>query len=243
MILECDIGNTRCKWRLLDPDDGGRLDAGVFAHAEGFASLADLGSVSRVRAASVVAASVVEQFDAKCRQYLGIDVEHAISAACCAGIENAYADPETLGVDRWLAMVAAYNQSRRAVVVIDVGSALTIDVVDSQGRHQGGYIIPGKRMMEDSLFANTGRVTFDREKLVSKSCEFGCSTDLAVGHGTLAALVGVVEVSLEGARRVVGSEFDVWLTGGDALLLRPLIIAGHYYAPELVMDGLAYALP
>ena len=84
------------------------------------------------------------------------------AAYCCitsgraaAGVVNGYADPSLLGVDRWVAVVGAYHRVRGAVVVADIGTAATIDVVAADGRHRGGYIVPGPRLMVASLLGGT----------------------------------------------------------------------------------------
>ena len=87
-------------------------------------------------------------------------VEFYYSPAEDAGVVNSYVRPERLGVDRWLAIVEAWH-SRGAAIVIDCGSAITLDAVSSAGRHQGGYIVPGLRMLERSLTGGTGAVRID----------------------------------------------------------------------------------
>ena len=124
------------------------------------------------------------------------DVEpwFARSSAAACGVTNSYTSPERMGVDRWLAMIAAWQQARGAVCVVDAGSALTIDFLDSHGVHTGGYILPGLRMMERALLEGTDRVRFGdapRDCLAP-----GNSTETAVLNGLQLAQVGAVELAL-----------------------------------------------
>jgi type III pantothenate kinase len=97
------------------------------------------------------------------KHQFGIAPQFARSTFTAANVSSAYDVPERLGVDRWLAMLAAYNSLSEAVVVIDLGSAMTADGISKAGHHVGGYIAPGLRMMAQSLLARTDLVRFDGE--------------------------------------------------------------------------------
>ena len=251
MILECDIGNTRCKWRLRR--GGSILERGVFAHNNGFAELARLQGISRVKVACVAAPDVVT---ALCEQLstMGLTAEMAVSTAMVAGVHNSYPEPPRLGVDRWVAMIAAYNRQKNnstgntssAALVLDAGSALTADLVGANGQHLGGYIVPGMRLMKESLLKDTGKVRFHEEAFV-RGLALGENTADAVGAGILAAQIGAVQVAIDQSRRRISEDFAILLTGGDASVvfesLPEQLRANVEIVPELVLDGLQWVLP
>lgn len=237
--LECDIGNSRCKWRLVDSGSN-VLERGVFSHTAGFSSLPVFDEVSRIRVASVAGKAVLDQFVdrvADCK----IIPEFARTAEQSAGVVNRYEDPTRLGVDRWLEAIAAYKECRGAAIIIDVGTALNIELVSQQGEYLGGYIAPGVEMMKRSLLADTGQVRFDSGGAANLS--FGQSTRAAVNGGVLAALVGTSRVAIEQAKEVLGQDVSIFVTGGGAS-----VVLGHLgdtviERPDLVLDGLRWVLP
>lgn len=245
MILELDLGNSFTKWRILDARR--IVDRGVTDDLAAL-SLASY-PIRRVRVASVLSEAAEQHVVAWAQRELQQTPEFARSQSCCSGVTNVYAEPARLGVDRWLAMLAAYNQvktlpAKVGVVVIDAGTALTIDYVDPEGRHLGGYILPGLRLSEQALLRDTKRVLFTEP--VAPAIAPGCSTAEAVRHGGYFASVAIITQAVQQAEALLGPGFKVMLTGGDAELL--LSLAGQPWAafdwqPDLVFDGLALALP
>ncbi len=112
-----------------------------------------------------------------------------------AGVTIRYSDPSRLGVDRWLAMLAAHAASTKACLVVDCGTALTIDKLTASGEHCGGYIIPGLALMRRSLEENT-RIRLNKE-FEAGGVALGHSTDEAVYHGSLAAAVALIRAKFE----------------------------------------------
>ncbi|MEH6912302.1 MAG: type III pantothenate kinase [Oceanicoccus sp.] len=243
MILECDVGNTRCKWRIVD--EGLVQSRGAFACSDGFDELTTLLDIDRVKVSSVAVASVNEKLTAVLAG-IGLEVEFASASQRAAGVENSYADAGRLGVDRWLAMIAAYNRCHGPVLVLDAGSALTADLVMANGKHAGGYIVPGMRLMKSSLLAETGGVRFGLHNN-DYGVEFGVDTASAVYAGVVAAEVGAAIVAIEQAGRKIPEGFAILLTGGDADAiwknLPSSMLPNVTIVPELVLDGLRWVLP
>ena len=240
-VLECDIGNTRCKWRLLD-EHGAIVSRGVQLCSEGFATLPAAEELARIRVACVAKEGVSKKF---AEHFAGLNerLVFAETEPATAGVSNAYGDKyPQLGVDRWLALVAAYRRQSGAVLVVDVGSAITVDVVDGAGCHLGGYIAPGAQMMEANLLAGTGKVRFERSD-GEVSLALGESTAEAVAAGVMAAQLGVVNAAIEQSERRLGKDFAILLTGGGASPLCSLLSREVELVPELVLDGLVWALP
>ena len=163
MILLLDIGNSRTKWGFLT---AGELTAtGARSHGGGTEILPpDLphqpeavyaANVAGERAAEALRTGVAARWN--CRLIL------ARSAARAGAVRNAYADPQQLGVDRWLALVGAYASRRAALCLVDAGTATTVDLLARDGRHLGGFIVPGRDLMVDSLLTATGELARRRE--------------------------------------------------------------------------------
>ena len=240
LILECDIGNSRCKWRLLSAN-GSIIDQGCTEHAQGFADLSVPTIVERVRVACVAGDHIVRQFTERISHY-GIEPEFAVSTPAAAGVSCAYGrHAASLGVDRWLAVVAAYQRRQGAALVIDVGSALTADLVTADGQHLGGYILPGAALMKNALFADTD-VRF-APKDHTAGLAYGCSTADAVQAGVLASQVGAITVAITEAKRRISEDFAILLTGGGAASMADYLQCDVVEVPDLVLDGLRWLLP
>ena len=145
--LLVDIGNTRVKWALLRGARVGRMQA--LEHAGGGASFRRLvrsapRDVARVVAVSVAGAKLERALDASARSRFGVAVEFVHSERRAAGVRNGYRDTWRLGADRWVGVIAAhYMAGARHAVVVNIGTALTVDAVTRDGRHLGGLITPG----------------------------------------------------------------------------------------------------
>lgn len=242
MILECDIGNTACKWRVVDAG-GVILDRGALIHAEqGFERLAPEAWFDRVRAVSVASPAVAKELTLEIKERYSLNVEWAQTGRFIAGITNSYKDATRLGVDRWAVVVAAYQEVKSPVIIVDAGSAITVDAVDANGFHLGGYIAPGMKLMKNALVRDTGGVRFDSES-EHAGIKFGVSTDNAVHAGARAAILGVVLVATQEACRLFPHGYTLFLTGGEAGEIRPYLGGGILWRPDLVLDGLKWLLP
>ena len=138
-------------------------------------------------------------------------------------------------------MVAAWRISRGPVIVISAGTAATVDFVDANGRHEGGHIGPGLRLLRDVL----GRKTADvRPRRSVESCTVpGTDTETAVSSGTFLMLTAFAEAAIKGFAARHGYDAEVFLTGGDADLLADGLSMPVRCEPHLVLDGLEIALP
>ena len=249
MILELDMGNSRAKWRVLD-EAAGTVAQGVVDTVDWFdrpLPEAWTEGVSRIRVASVLAAETERRLTARLRTELSVEVEYARPTAVCAGVTCAYASPEHLGVDRWLALLAAFRRCGAAAMVVDVGTALKVDVVDDAGLHLGGYIIPGAALMERALFDGTDRVRYT-EGAPLASVELGTDTRACVQHGVAASLVGAVMLAIAQVRAAVGRVPALYMSGGQGARLGQHLLGAGVKADirleaDLVLDGLRLALP
>ncbi|WP_237068639.1 type III pantothenate kinase [Microbulbifer guangxiensis] len=242
MILEVDLGNTRSKWRLAEakaPRSGVVDTASLRASVVPEAWL-DL-PVSRVRAVNVAGAEAAAGLTWVIRS-LGWAVEFARVQRECAGVTCGYRDLSRLGVDRWLAVLAAHRQFRQPCVVVDCGSAVTLDLLGAGGRHLGGYIVPGLALMRGALFRDTAAVKVADTIEPGMSLAPGCDTGDAVNRGLMLMVIGAIDVAMQQLSTEAANPLLV-LTGGDGPVVASLTRHPAELVPELVLDGLALSNP
>lgn len=243
MKLLLDVGNTRIKWAQLA--DGKLSDFGAISHEQGRITQFDVlwGAVSAPREvliSSVAAAAFNAELARACERHWALSPHFARTEAQHAGVQNAYREPERLGIDRWCALLAARSLTRAPVCIIDCGSAITVDVMDDTGRHRGGWIAPGLAMMRHSLQEQTaqlGRAT--QAVFEGDETHWGCDTQAGIALGTGYAACALIEYALRRFRRQMGREVTCLLTGGDAAQLQPLLSVDARHEPHLVLQGLA----
>jgi len=245
MTVLVDIGNTRIKWATLA---GGRLvEPGSAVHRDSLdTAVAAFDAALPARAVRVIAANVAgEPVAARLRALVaarpGASLELVAPSAERFGVRCAYAEPSTLGVDRWVAVLAAHHAARGAACVIDAGTAVTFDAVDSSGAHLGGLIFPGARLLATALDRDTSNIgSTAPAPSVPRGLELlGRSTDAAVGHGALLALAAALDRAAVTVARALGTTPVVYLTGGDADTLRGWLETRVELRADLVLEGLA----
>lgn len=246
MILELDCGNSFVKWRVIS-------DATVPPIIEGIATQAadiiwdllarDIGKITRCRLVSVRSDAETRAIMDVLAESLGVDISKVHPTERTAGVVNGYRDQHRLGMDRWLALIAAYDMCGGACLVIDLGTAITVDLVDRKGAHLGGYIAPGVALLRGQLLAHTRRIHYDAEEtaLALSDASPGRSTAEAVERGCLIMVRSYVSSQIASAEIYLGNDFVTYLTGGDASLAADL--PGVRCVPDLVFRGLAIACP
>jgi type III pantothenate kinase len=151
------------------------------------------------------------------------------------GVTNGYEQPAQLGVDRWLAMLAARAISPSPLIVVDCGSAMTVDAMDADGRHIGGIIVPGMRLLSDSLLLHTDIPPHDAGEI----CDY-FATDTASGilTGSVVALSATVEKLYHRLQQHESGDVRCVISGGDAQYLTGYLELPHEVEPALVLKGL-----
>ncbi len=240
MILEVDMGNTRLKWRIRDRQT--KLSQGFIGSEESLASLESQiasyrGSIKAVYVVSVVGDELEQRFAAWSLACLGLQSQFARTSAICGVVRNGYREPLRLGVDRWLAINAAYKLINDACVVISCGTAVTVDLLAADGKHLGGFIGPGLRLMSASLTSGTRKIVLDRD-VPELHLLPAANTNEAVYSAIAAMLTGLID---NGVRQLLAhsGDFECQLifTGGDADKLLPFYPQARL-VPDLVLDGL-----
>jgi len=230
-----DLGNTGLKfacWRngrledLLRIDhDGACFEADWIARLPSHFDSAWIASVGP-------SALMVELLDALTARGRRISV--ARTQSHCAGVRIAYANPASLGVDRFLALLAARARGARHWLVVGVGTALTIDLLDTDGVHRGGRIAPSPTLMRESLHARAPQLP----RAGGNNVMFAADTASALASGCEGAALALIEQSLQAAAALLGQRPRVLLHGGGAAALAPAL-PDATIAPSLVLEGLA----
>lgn len=232
--LQFDVGNSSAKWRLVR--EGEVLARGRFVPGEE-ASLQELRAVlpvpTRIWISSVASPATEEALAELSKAQWQVEPWFARTESRTLDLANSYVDATRMGVDRWLAMLGARQRCKERFCVVDAGSALTIDLVAADGRHEGGYIIPGPHLMERALLLDTDRVRFDED--IEYLLPPGVSTGEAVRHGIALAQAGAVKLALEQAAEPLPRLF---ICGGGGGWLTDILQEASDNIPDLVFEGL-----
>jgi len=242
-MLAIDCGNTRIKWGRFS---GGRLEAGGAGALDDDATFTALGEAlaavdDRVLVANVAGTGPGQRIAALVTERSRAMPEFVRVEAAAHGIVCGYRDPATLGVDRWLAMIAARRRTRGAFAVVSAGTAVTFDAVDGEGRHLGGLILPSEALMHRALADGTGQIALMPRAggAVQGLALLGRSTAAAVAHGSRLALAAALDRAVAVVAGALAAELDVLLTGGDAALLASWLESRARLSADLVLEGLA----
>lgn len=239
MNLLIDMGNTRLKWAVADD---GRLIKGQTLHNQQlnqqelrtiwknmaqprYIGIACVGASALLMLVKSVAVELWPQAEM-------IDVK---SPADGYGVTNAYRQPEKLGVDRWLALVAVRQHYQVPACIVDCGTAITVDLIDVEGKHQGGLISPGLALMKQALAQGADALPLNQANYKPGPADF---TEAAIFSGTLMAAAGLIE-------HVLATQSDAMpliLTGGDAPLIAEQLKIPLVIDADLVLRGLEIVL-
>jgi type III pantothenate kinase len=233
-----DLGNTRAKWaRFADGRRGDvealALDTHEFVDALA-AAFGPAAPDARVWLASVAPAPVAEAVEHRL-QARGYRCVRVATAAEALGVRIAYAHPERLGVDRFLALLAAHARDDGPWLLVSVGSALTVDLLDAQGRHHGGLIAPTPTHGQQALAARFAVLA----TAGGQYQDWASDTADAVASGTLASAAGLVERAHRLARDTLGTAPTVLVSGGEAEAVRACLPFASHHVEAPVLDGLA----
>lgn len=236
MNLLVDMGNTRLKWAVMQD---GRLVAGR-ALVNSQLDRRELVEIWKLQAfpkrlaiACVSANPLLELvLSVVAELWPNLEIIPVKSQANAFGVSNAYQQPEKLGVDRWLALVAVRRHYQIPACIVDCGTAITVDLIDAKGNHQGGLISPGLTLMRKALAEGTEALQFHET-----AYEFGPAnfTEAAIYSGTLSAAAGLIEHVLSRQANTV----QLIITGGDAGIIAQQLKGKPVIDADLVLRGLA----
>lgn len=237
-----DVGNTGLKWAYLRRDKltkEGRLDYVSQSLADSLdVHWKNLPKPRRAVICNVGSAETAGIVRDWMKQHWRVNAQFIQPVAEACGVRNAYFEPQRLGSDRWAALVAVRRKFRKSAIVVDCGTAITIDAMDRDGKHLGGLILPGMAMMRDSLISGTEGIVLKANQPEAVSL-LARDTEGAVAGGVLYTAVAVIDRVLADVTAAIGSEMAYVITGGDAQVLLPLLMHSFNYEPDLVLQGVA----
>lgn len=241
-----DIGNSRIKWLFHDPVKDEFSLAGAMFHNESelqglFCEYwSSLEHPERVLVSNVSGSDIAESLNTWVKKEWRIKVEYMQTEKLSYGVHNAYPAYYKLGVDRWMAIIAAwqrYNKDNAAICIVDCGSATTIDGISQSGQHLGGFILPGYKMMQEVLINNTSDINLVKETIPSIS--FSNTTEQAVASGCYIAMFAAIDQAVTLIKDDYHGQIRCIITGGYAELVIKQLTEKFEYEPHLVLHGLA----
>ncbi|MDO8988459.1 MAG: type III pantothenate kinase [Sideroxyarcus sp.] len=232
-MLLLDVGNSRCKWALVQA--GAWVRQGVVGNTEWLAlqhALSALPAPSRILVSNVAGEAMAQRLGAVCAGWKR-PLEFVTASAGQCGVRNGYEQPERLGSDRWAALIAAWDHVRGACLVVNCGTATTVDALSAQGEFLGGLILPGVSLMQQSLATNTAQLKAEQGALR----DFPRNTADAIHSGMLRATLGAIRHQL-GLLQTAGATVRCLLGGGAADVVLPHLDPGAERMDHLVLTGL-----
>ncbi len=245
-FLALDIGNTRLKWaQYATPQPGAALLAEGAEFLENIDKLAE-GPWSSVCAPThvlgcVVAGDAVKRRVQEQMELWDVTPQWVVSSDCEAGLRNGYDHPARLGADRWVAMIGGYHRMLsqgppRPMVVVMVGTAVTVEAVDAHGKFLGGLILPGHGIMLRALESGTAGLHVPTGEVR----EFPTNTSDALTSGGTYAIAGAVERMVQHLRAHCGADPVCIMTGGAGWKMAPSMSVPFELVDNLIFDGLLH---
>jgi type III pantothenate kinase len=225
-----DIGNTRIKCAVFDPN--GELSAGSsFTSGTDAAEWLQLQRASRIMVSSVSTQILPEIGEAEI-----VNLTHGTPTP----FTNLYQTPETLGMDRIAAMAAACMiYPDKAVLVFDIGTCMTIDLMHPDKTYRGGNISPGLEMRLKAMQTMTGKLPY--APLSEATGEAGTSTLSALANGALWGMKYEIEGYIA-QYQAIYPDLHIVLCGGDISYFANQLKFKIFAAPDFVLHGLYHLL-
>ena len=241
MNLLIDVGNSTIAWgtelqgEILSIDNFKYHKDDIVSQLQESIKLSE--KPSAVLLSCVASDEIINMLKQWAEEQWQLDIWQAAVTTHFKQLENSYADVQQMGVDRWLAMIAAWEKHKKALCIVDCGTALTIDIINDEGKHLGGYIAPGVEMMQQALISNTDRIKVPVSKNVTITC--AKDTQSAINNGASLALISMIDRSVEIYKQQLKKEPMCIITGGMAEQIKPLLNTQFELEKELVLRGLA----
>jgi type III pantothenate kinase len=245
LFLAIDIGNTRLKWALFESTQPG---ATACEHGAVFLERIDelaetawkgLPAPRAMLGCNVAGEAVRHRVEEQLEQVWEVPPRWAVPSAAEAGVVNGYAIPARLGADRWVAQIGARwrmlgRGGAQPVLVVMVGTAVTVDAQDAQGRFLGGLIVPGHGIMLRALEGGTAGLRVPTGEVVP----FPTNTSDALTSGGTFAITGAIERMHRHLREHGGTDPHTIMSGGAGWKVSPHLGIPHELVDTLIFDGL-----
>ena len=243
-FLALDIGNTRLKWaQYASPRPDAALLAQGAEFLENIEKLSDgawqgLAAPAHILGCAVAADAVKRRLEEQMELW-DVSPQWVVASEGEAGLRNGYDYPTRLGSDRWVAMIGAYHRmlgqgAPRPMVVVMVGTAVTVEALDASGKFLGGLILPGHGIMLRALESGTAGLHVPTGEVR----EFPTNTSDALTSGGTYAIAGAVERMVQHVRTHCGAEPRCVMTGGAGWKMAPSMSVPFDLVDNLIFDGL-----
>ncbi|QIL81877.1 type III pantothenate kinase [Diaphorobacter sp. HDW4A] len=243
-FLAIDVGNTRLKWALFDaPQPGAQL----LAHGAEFLDHIDRLAegpwatlpVPERMLGCVVAGDAVKRRVAEQMELWDVTPQWVVPSSAEAGLTNGYDHPSRLGADRWVAMIGARHRllsqgTARPLVLVMVGTAVTVEAIDTDGKFLGGLILPGHGIMLRALETGTAGLHVPTGEVRP----FPSNTSDALTSGGTYAIAGAVERMYQHLKEHCGMAPACMMTGGAGWKMAPSMTRPFELVEQLIFDGL-----
>jgi len=245
-FLALDVGNTRLKWALYDqPRVGARLLAHGAQFLENIEKLSEgewrqLPPPQKVLGCVVAGEAVKRRVEEQLEEW-DVVPQWVVSSQTEAGLTNGYDHPARLGSDRWVAMIGARQRLlarglARPCIVVMVGTAVTVEAIDAEGRFLGGIILPGHGIMLRALESGTAGLHVPTGDVHS----FPTNTSDALTSGGTFAIAGAVQRMRDNLYAHCGQEPVCFMTGGAGWKMAPSMSTRCELVDSLIFDGLLH---
>lgn len=238
-----DIGNSACKCAEYSGDINDLVaypPVGFQANDIGACVPTSDAGFASITVASVRSAALNRRLSRILQENFGKQPIFITARRAACGVTIAYPRPGRLGADRFAALLGAWQQCGGACIVVDCGTAVTIDAIDGSGVHQGGVIMPGLRLLGKALGQGTARLP-DLGAVEGAAARnlFACDTVSAMAAGCQKMFSSAVLAAVQEMRSRLAAPATLFVTGGDAERLPVPADANTRYRPHLVLEGLA----
>jgi type III pantothenate kinase len=236
MILLFDIGNTRAKYCTMDEGKISCPEAIINQQLTSHYLSECFAGITSVIIASVSNEDITHVIRAWCKSN-NIRYRRVLSEKKKNNVTSGYKEPKQLGIDRWLALIgAAEIYPNKNVLIIDAGTATTIDFITNEGRHQGGWILAGIKTLISSVLAETTKV--EANSMEEESVKFGITSSENVHNAAWASTIGAVHIAISQVK-ILGYELEeIIITGGNGKVLSSLLSQHNRVIEDLVFRGL-----
>jgi type III pantothenate kinase len=246
-LLALDVGNTRLKWTLYDrPQLGARVLASGVEFLEQIDRLSE-GAWAALPEPThtlgcIVAGQAVQHRVQEQMEMWRVEPRWVVASEAEAGLSNGYDYPTRLGADRWVAMIGARHHTlqrgpARPLVLVMVGTAVTVEAIDTQGRFLGGLILPGHGIMLRALESGTAGLHVPTGDVKN----FPTNTSDALTSGGTFAIAGACERMYQHLKAHCNAEPLCLMTGGAGWKMLPSMGRPYELVDNLIFDGLLVA--
>lgn len=236
MIALIDIGNSRAKYCLLSKGERGNVNVVDNEFLLTVLTVDILPQVKKLIVANVSQSQITAKINLLCQQN-DVIFQQINSELKKNKLVSAYQNPKQLGVDRWLGLLAAAETfPQENILIVDAGTATTLDLLAANGQHKGGWIIAGVSMLVNSVLTNTAQVKANAQE--DTSLAFGVNSSENLHYGAWAATAGAVTMAVQQSE-LQGMHIDkILLTGGNAHQLHTLLTNNCIVIEDLLFIGL-----